>query len=211
MRTLHAGSAMTAQEIAWTGQHGNEYNRRSPGNDEANYHFFKKALFKTGEIRSILELGAGQGANLRALRRLMPTALRTALELNAQALEMLRRTRAAEQVIEASVLEWLPIGRFDLVLSKGLLIHIHPDELHKAYNLIYLAAARWILIAEYYNPVPVSVPYRGRDDLLWKRDFVGEMLDCYADLRLLDYGFVYHRDAAPQDDLTWFLLSKEPR
>jgi hypothetical protein len=35
------------------------------------------------------------------------------------------------------------------------------------------------------------------------------MLDAYPDLKLLDYGFVYHRDPAhPQDDVTWFLIEK---
>ena len=40
---------------------------------------------------------------------------------------------------------------------------------------------------------------------LFKRDFAGEMLDRFSDLRLVDYGFRYHRDPAhPADDLTWF-------
>ena len=31
----------------------------------------------------------------------------------------------------------------------------------------------------------------------------------YKSLKLLDYGFVYHKDLSfPQDDLTWFLLKK---
>ena len=56
---------------------------------------------------------------------------------------------------------------------------------------------------------PVAIAYRGDDDRLYKRDFAGEMLDKYNDLRLIDYGFSYRRDAAfPQDDITWFLLEK---
>jgi hypothetical protein len=34
------------------------------------------------------------------------------------------------------------------------------------------------------------------------------MLDRFPDLSLVEYGFVYHRDPFPQDDLTWFLLEK---
>ena len=68
---------------------------------------------------------------------------------------------------------------------------------------------RYICIVEYYNPTPVSVSYRGHDDRLFKRDFAGEMMDKYNDLRLVNYGFVYHRDLNfPLDDLTWFLLEK---
>ena len=65
------------------------------------------------------------------------------------------------------------------------------------------------LIAEYYNPTPIKVEYRGHKEKLFKRDFCGEMLDQYSDLTLLDYGFLYHRDNNfPQDDISWFLIEK---
>jgi pseudaminic acid biosynthesis-associated methylase len=82
--------------------------------------------------------------------------------------------------------------------------------LGEVYQRIHAASSRWVLIGEYYNPCPVSVPYRGHMDRLFKRDFAGEMLDMFSDLRLVDYGFCYRRDAAfPQDDISWFLLGKE--
>ncbi len=61
------------------------------------------------------------------------------------------------------------------------------------------------MVAEYYNPTPVAISYRGHNDRLFKRDFAGELLDLYPQLQLVDYGFVYRRDPSfPQDDLTWF-------
>ena len=97
----------------------------------------------------------------------------------------------------------------DLVLIKGVLIHINPDMLSQVYQNLYRLSKRYICIAEYYNPSTVSVPYRGHRDRLFKRDFAGEMMDKYQDLRLVNYGFVYHRDLNfPLDDLTWFLLEK---
>jgi spore coat polysaccharide biosynthesis protein SpsF len=65
------------------------------------------------------------------------------------------------------------------------------------------------LVCEYYNPSPVSIPYRGHTNKLFKRDFAGELMDRYPDLQLIDYGFVYRRDPSfPQDDVTWFLMEK---
>ena len=99
-------------------------------------------------------------------------------------------------------------GEHDLVLCKGILIHIPPDELDYVYSVIYHSAKKYILLCEYYNPTPVMVNYRGEDNKLWKRDFCSEMLDKYPDLSLIDYGFSYHRDEMGQDDLNWFLLEK---
>ena len=34
-------------------------------------------------------------------------------------------------------------------------------------------------------------------------------MDKFPSFRLVDYGFVYHRDSNfPKDDITWFLLQK---
>lgn len=208
---------MNAQEVAWAGEHGDTYNRRSPGNEDANFHFFERVLNLGAQKRlgwpqikpgSIIELGAGQGANLRALHRLLPAAELAGVELNRQAAQVLAATTHATRVYNASIFDWEPDRQWELAFTKGLLIHIHPDEIGMAYEMLHRAAARWILIAEYHNPTPVNVPYQGREDLLWKRDFAGEMLDRYPDLGLVDYGFVYRRDRAPQDDLNWFLLEK---
>ena len=66
-----------------------------------------------------------------------------------------------------------------------------------------------MLVAEYYNPVPVSIAYRGHTDRLFKRDFAGEIMERHPELRLIDYGFCYRRDPAfPQDDISWFLMER---
>ena len=99
-------------------------------------------------------------------------------------------------------------GKHDMTFTMGVLIHQDPSKLKIAYEKLYNHSSKYILIIEYYNPMPVSIIYRGEKDKLFKRDFAGEILDLYSNLRLLDYGFVYHRDQFPQDDLTFFLLEK---
>ncbi|WP_293060548.1 MULTISPECIES: pseudaminic acid biosynthesis-associated methylase [unclassified Moorena] len=107
------------------------------------------------------------------------------------------------------ILDFWPTQKYDFVLIKGVLIHINPDKLAQVYRLLYESSNRYICISEYYNPTPVELNYRGHQGKLFKRDFAGELMDQFDDLRLLDYGFVYHRDNQfPQDDTTWFLLEK---
>jgi spore coat polysaccharide biosynthesis protein SpsF len=88
---------------------------------------------------------------------------------------------------------------------------VPPSHLTQAYENLYAASGKYIVLCEYYSPVPVEVPYRGHRERLFKRDFAGEMLDRYDDLELVDYGFAYHRDPVhPMDDSNWFLMRKRP-
>ncbi len=82
-------------------------------------------------------------------------------------------------------------------------------SLSKVYEILHKSSKRYICVAEYYNPSPVEVNYRGHQGKLFKRDFAGEIIDKFKDVCLVDYGFVYHRDPYPQDDINWFLLEKK--
>jgi spore coat polysaccharide biosynthesis protein SpsF len=81
--------------------------------------------------------------------------------------------------------------------------------LPKVYDKLVASVSQYLLVAEYYNPSPVSITYHGHNDRLFKRDFAGEIMDQHANMQLVDYGFVYRRDPNfPQDDITWFLMKK---
>lgn len=199
----------TEQEEFWAGEFGVEYARRN--RDEATIASYSamwsRILSRTEGVRAALELGCNIGMNLRALSVLLPSVQLDAVEINASAVMEARRTGA--DVVQGSIHEFRPARTWDLVLIAGVLIHLEPTRLGEVYDLLHLATSRYLCLAEYYNPEPVEVPYRGHRNRLFKRDFAGELLDRHDDLRLVDYGFVYHRDPVfPQDDTTWFLLEK---
>lgn len=201
----------TEQEAFWAGEFGDEYIGRNADDQllASNLHFFVSALRTAGRIQSCCELGANIGMNLRALRLLYPQATLSGVEINPVAATALVSLLGEDNVTKGSILDYSVGTTVDLVLIKGVLIHISPAALPKVYDKMYQASRRLILVAEYYNPNPVSVTYRGHSDRLFKRDFAGEMLERFPDLILKDYGFAYRRDRAfPQDDITWFLLEK---
>jgi len=200
----------TDQEKFWAGKFGDEYAGRNKENRYfvSNIALFARILRRTGQISSVIEFGANIGMNLRAIRELLPEVDLSAIEINSQAIRDLKKIERLK-VYDQSILDFIPDFPRELVLIKGVLIHINPDSLTAVYDLLYKTSARYICLAEYYNPTPVEVTYRGHSDRLFKRDFAGEMLDRYEDLSLIDYGFVYHRDKHfPQDDITWFLMEK---
>lgn len=201
----------TEQELFWKGEFGNHYVSRNRGQAwvSSNLAFFSRALARAQQVNSVLELGANIGLNLMALRQLLPGVEASAVEINEQAASELQANLPEVDVHLSSILDFEPTSTWDLVFTKGVLIHMNPDCLPTVYGLMYKSSARYILISEYYNPTPTQTVYRGHADRLFKRDFAGDLLDMYPDLSLIDYGFVYHRDPHfPQDDMTWFLVEK---
>jgi len=198
----------TFQERLWAGPFGDDYtarNLRAPENDIA---LFRKIF---GRMRwrpwSVIELGAGSGSNLAAIKAIDHEIELTGLEINPKALANL--AQVADEAIEGSLLRFEPERTWSTAMTKGVLIHIAPEDLPAAYRCLYRCAARYVVMAEYYNPTPQQIQYRGYSRALWRRDFAGEFMAQYPDFHLVDYGFVYHGDPFPQDDITWFLMEKQ--
>lgn len=202
----------TEQETFWAGNFGDEYVSRNKSARllASNMSFFSKIIPRTAGVKSLIEFGSNIGMNLHAFRMLLPNIELSAIEINRHAVAELNKLPDVT-VYPQSILDFSPDRTWDMVLIKGVLIHINPDSLKQVYNLLYKSSNRYICVSEYYNPAPVEVVYRGHSGRLFKRDFAGELLDGYPDLKLVDYGFAYHRDPYfPQDDITWFLLEKVP-
>jgi pseudaminic acid biosynthesis-associated methylase len=201
----------TEQEEFWAGSFGTEYIARNNSIEllASNLNFFSKALKYVGKPASLIEFGANIGMNLKAIKSLFPDIILHGIEINHEASEELGKVIGKENVSNISFFDYSENFRYEVVLIKGVLIHTNPEMLDDIYQKLYNASEKYILICEYYNPVPVTISYRGHTDRLFKRDFAGEMMEKYADLKLVDYGFSYRKDPAfPQDDITWFLLKK---
>lgn len=210
-------SFKTEQEAFWAGEFGTEYINRNIDDQilSSNLALFSVALKRAQRIDDCIEFGANVGLNLRALKLLCPEQMQHAIEINPDAARQLREQLGPNNVFETSIIDFDPAvagkqGGWDLVLTKGVLIHINPEYLEHVYSKLYEAMGRYLMVCEYYNPTPVSIDYRGHADRLFKRDFCGEILDLFPALKLIDYGFVYRRDPVfPQDDLTWFLMERQ--
>ena len=201
---------MSSQEIFWSGEFGNSYIKRNDSFEwvRNNVVFFSQ-VFRNLNIdpKSILEIGANIGLNLEALSFLFPNAVLDAVEVNEKACKVLMEKNVNTYNVPFSKFE--TSKEYDLVLSKGVLIHMNPEQLTDTYLKMAKLSKKWIVIAEYFNPVPESIEYRGHKDKLFKRDFAGEFLKINDNWEIQDYGFSYRKALFPQDDLTWFLLRKK--
>ena len=199
-----------SQEIFWSGKFGSEYIKRNSEKklNLSSYHFFKKIL-KKKKFSSLIEFGSNIGANITAIKKINNKIKKiSAIEINKKASSILKKKHKDITVHNTSITDFIPNDQFDLVLCRGILIHVNPHQLKKVYEKIYKSCKHYILIAEYYSTMPVKIIYRNHEEKLFKRDFAGELLQKYKKLKLIDYGFIYHKDKYPQDDITWFLLKK---
>lgn len=202
----------TEQEEFWSSDEwGKNYIKRNDYTRVKNFiNFFSKIISKTNNIKSIIEFGSNIGLNLIALNKICPDVEFSAIEINSEACKNLENLKFITKVYNKSILDFEVNKKMDLVLIKGVLIHINPEYLNIVYKKLYDASSKYILICEYYSPKPIEVEYRGESAKLFKRDFAGEMLDKFNDLELVDYGFKYHRDNNfPMSDATYFLLKKK--
>jgi spore coat polysaccharide biosynthesis protein SpsF len=202
----------TEQEKFWATEFGDNYINRNQGDEllASNLIFFSKALHQAKNITSCKEFGANIGMNIKALKLLFPKMKLQGIEINEKAASELKQLIGGDNVFEGSIFEAPITEKVNLSLIKGVLIHINPHMLPLVYEKLYNTSDKYILIAEYYNPSPVTISYRGHSDRLFKRDFAGEFLEKYPDTELIDYGFAYRKDPNfPQDDVTWFLIRKK--
>ena len=205
---------LTEQETFWASSFGDEYIIRNKGQKllASNLNFFTKVMSRAGQVKSVIEFGSNVGMNMRALKLLYPHQSQFSVEINLKAAEELKNLLGEENVFNGSILDFESSKKYELSLIKGLLIHINPEMLQAVYQKLYDYSTKYVLICEYYNPNPIEVDYRGHSGKLYKRDFCGEMMVKFLDLKLIDYGFAYKKDPAfPQDDITWFLMEKSSK
>lgn len=174
----------------WSGEFGTEYSRRNAEvNWKARVPFWKKVLDETGDL-AILEVGCNVGANLKAIREVLPQpeAQISGVDVNEVALD--QATLAGFDVVKARADEicevWTP-GVAELVFTAGVLIHVAPDDLPRVMGEIVRMAGRHVLAIEYADTQEVEVEYRGHAGKLWRRNY-GDLYLAMGGLSLLESG-----------------------
>ncbi len=201
---------MNEQEKFWSGNFGDNYTKRSINQKTVlnNKIFFLK-IFKKKKINSVLELGANIGYNILAIKKIFRKLKNiTCVEINNFAYKELIKIKGINATND-SLIKFQSKKKYELVFTKGVLIHLNPNSLKNVYKKMGKFSSKYVLIAEYYNPTPTKVNYRGNKNKLFKRDFAQEFLKENEKFKLIDYGFTYRKDKYPQDDLTWFLFRRK--
>lgn len=197
----------------WKGKQGDAYVERNSLQSDAHRErvlMWQQILANCypNHPSSILDIGANVGRNVYALSKIS-TAELFAVEPNAIARNQLNTIMASDRV-HAGDLSHLPFpdNSMDMTFTCGVLIHVSPDQLLKAYAEMYRVTKRWIVNIEYFSARPEMIEYRGEKDKLWKRDFGQLWIDEYKDfVRPVHCGFEW-KAMTKLDNLTWWVMEK---
>ena len=198
---------ITEQEIFWAGEFGEAYTQRNQVDPTSRKPFFHQLLSLVDGVQSICEMGANRGHNLAALQQLRPELHLTGVELNRRAFRDLSKLPGIAS-FNCSIQDFPPNATYDLVFTSGVLIHVAPEDLTAIYAKLARLSARYVLMVEYFNPIPVEVGYRGHSGKLFKRDFASEFLDAVDGWIPTAYGFLWKRMEPAWDNATWTLMKR---
>ena len=128
----------------------------------------------------------------------IPQVRAVGTDVNPHALEQAHT--AGLEVYECLDFRAVP-GKFDLVFTAGVLIHIEPRHVNEVMAAIIDKSAKWVLAVEYESNYETEIEYRGQSGLCWKRPY-GVMYE--------SMGLKYREQWAPSgfDNCTAWLMSK---
>lgn len=205
----------------WKGEFGNSYTERNqitPELIEARTTMWVNMFSMMNEVpNSIMEIGAGNGQNLIGIGNAITYLSQQAGKSIKSIISACEPNDQARYNLEHNVpyVNSYPDNIYDLkqedssvefVFTSGVLIHIPPENLHKAISEMYRVSSKYIYIAEYFAPQCEEIKYRDNDGMLWRNDFGGLFLDKFK-LRVVGYGFMWKR-LTKLDNLTWTLMEK---
>jgi pseudaminic acid biosynthesis-associated methylase len=196
----------TRLESLWAGEFGDAYVARNAVLDERRAAFWR-SLLASAPIETVLEVGCGQGGNLRPIASILEPPDVWGIDVNAEAIERSRRNAPGTNAVH-SVARNLPFRDdwFDLVFTVGVLIHQPEDSLHGVMAEIVRCARRFVLWGEYRSEQTEEVPYRGASGALFKRDYGQIYAALFPRLTVRAEGFLGPEEGF--DQVTWQLLEK---
>jgi spore coat polysaccharide biosynthesis protein SpsF len=196
----------TRLESLWAGEFGDAYIERNPVVDQRRDRFWTE-LLGAYPIRSTLEVGCGQGANLAPISRILEPADVWGIDVNRTALERARVNAPGTNTV-LSVARRLPLrdGLVDLAFTIGVLIHQPEASLPLVLAEIVRCSSRFVLWGEYHASSTEEVPYHGEAGALYRRDYGRIYHELFPELTVCREGFLDADDGF--DRVTWQLLEK---
>lgn len=208
----------TPQERVWNSEHGFRYVVHHMTEDwkVSRVPIWEKLIQNVLDCQSILEMGCNIGANLKAIRYLNPSIALSGIEINPHAVEILKEENFHE-IFCGSIIDFDTTKTYDLVFSRGVLIHINPEKLHNVMRNMVKHARKYVMIFEHYSPTLIQPAGYARrvkgseanEGYQFWQDYSGIFHDLYPEWNIVREGVNATPDKKPkQGDLHWTIFKR---
>ena len=174
----------------WKEEYRDDYMKKNAEFDSAlGVEAWNLMLKNTQSISSIVECGCNIGRNIDFLKQINRDYDISAIDVNEKAINFVKEKYSISDSFVGRIEDAsFKNNNYDLAFTMGVLIHVHPDELLATAKKVVDISKKYVLIGEYFNRTPTMIPYQGKENLLFKRDFGKYFLENF-DLEVIDYGF----------------------
>ena len=118
--------------------------------------------------KKICEAGCNVGNNLIEFPREIEIH---GIDMNESSLDKARKKYTSFTFKKANLNKIpYPDSYFDLVFTRGVLIHVKQDELNDVMKELFRISSNWILNMEYFGEDGKMIKWKRGDDLLWYRN-----------------------------------------
>jgi len=94
----------------------------------------------------------------------------TGVEVNQFAASQAKSVLPTANIFTDSLLRFSSDDKFDLTFTRGVLIHINPDELHRAYDQLARMSKKYVLIFEHFSEKPFEMTEYAKDKSITGRE-----------------------------------------
>jgi pseudaminic acid biosynthesis-associated methylase len=208
-------------------EYGHEYierNNFAPWKLKLGVRGFRRIL-KGLEFQSLLEVGSNIGLNLWFIsewaKKRKQEKLLYAVEPYPEAYGILTsqdKFKWAGAFNESGYKLPFEDNSMDIAMTHGVLIHVAPENLKRMTDEIVRVAKKYVICTEYFSHEPEEVGYKGKEHLIFKRDFGKWYLDNYPNLKCINYGFLWQQEFCDKkqphpygtlfDDLNYWVFEK---
>jgi SAM-dependent methyltransferase len=118
--------------------------------------------------KTVLEAGCNVGNNLRGFPS---SSIVYGIDMNEKALNI-ARTRYPTFHFDKGSITKMPYrnSQFDLVFTRGVLIHINQNDMPLTVKEIFRVSKKWIINLEYFGEDGKMIKWKRGNGLLWYRD-----------------------------------------
>lgn len=191
-------------EHLWAGEFGQQYIERNRDAYEARGTEWDDILNRWPATR-VLEVGCNIGGNLCHIAR---HAEAWGVDINPAAVREAMATSGATGAGVAAARD-LPFrdGWFDLVFTRGVLIHQPTETLVDVMAEMARCSSRWLAMAEYpsQSGAEEALPYRGQEGALFRRDYGGIFAAAFTGWTLAESWTVDETG----DTVTWWVFERD--